>query len=395
MKILHLAGLIPPYGYGAAFSISSLICGLKRWHDIDGIVVGKYSNAPQAREELEAAGITLIDEYPAGLRHSPRQFLRALTRAARIAGEQEIDLIHTHAHMFAARLLAIRSGKPYVITMRDAINRSRGETAPGRSRNPIKDRFQAWAFRSCYRASAGCVAISEYVQRDLTERMGNHPHLQGVIYNGIDTEAFVPGEDEADPRFAPLRRGDSLLAGIVGRIDPLKRPEDIVPLVRVCREAKIEITFVFFGKSTGEDDLTATIRQMLAAEGSEEYVKFFGPVDDMPRTYRQLDLLVHLSLNEPFGRVFPEAMACELPVLGAAGSAIHEIVVDSETGFICPSGEWNTWAERLNALTDPSLRERMGKAGRVRVLECFSLKAMCRAYADFYRQALDRKLEIA
>ncbi len=62
-----------------------------------------------------------------------------------------------------------------------------------------------------------------------------------------------------------------------------------------------------------------------------------------------------------------------------------EVVVDQETGFLVPFGDEELLAERLRGLVaSPSLRLRMGEAGRARVLERFTQEQMARHYADLY-----------
>jgi len=65
-----------------------------------------------------------------------------------------------------------------------------------------------------------------------------------------------------------------------------------------------------------------------------------------------------------------EAMLCGLPVVATDIRGPREQVVQGETGFLVPPACVPDLAAALLALaSDPALRERMGKAGRVRALE--------------------------
>jgi len=69
-------------------------------------------------------------------------------------------------------------------------------------------------------------------------------------------------------------------------------------------------------------------------------------------------------------------------------------VVDGETGFVVPSDDATALARAMRRLaTDTDLRRIMGKAGRARALERFSIERMARAYEELYEQLLGAPTE--
>ena len=67
-------------------------------------------------------------------------------------------------------------------------------------------------------------------------------------------------------------------------------------------------------------------------------------------------------------------MASGLPVIASPVGANCDVVVDNECGFFASSAaEWTDQLERL--LTNAELRQRLGRAGRVRVQENYCLQA--------------------
>jgi len=96
------------------------------------------------------------------------------------------------------------------------------------------------------------------------------------------------------------------------------------------------------------------------------------------------------SVYEPFGLINIEAMACGLPVVASAVGGIPEIIVEGVTGYLVPVPAGETalgpaLAERVNELLDDPARARaMGEAGRLRVAERFTWKAIAAETGALY-----------
>jgi glycosyltransferase involved in cell wall biosynthesis len=66
---------------------------------------------------------------------------------------------------------------------------------------------------------------------------------------------------------------------------------------------------------------------------------------------------------------------------------MREVVADGENGFLVPAGDISALAERLDRLlADPSLRARMGDAGRQRVAERFDIALRIEEYHSLYQE---------
>jgi glycosyltransferase involved in cell wall biosynthesis len=87
-----------------------------------------------------------------------------------------------------------------------------------------------------------------------------------------------------------------------------------------------------------------------------------------------------------------EAMAAGLPVVGTAVGGVPEVVVPGRTGFLVPGGRGEELVRAVaELLADPARARAMGRAGRRRVEERFSLEAMLAAYAALYRELTGRE----
>jgi len=102
------------------------------------------------------------------------------------------------------------------------------------------------------------------------------------------------------------------------------------------------------------------------------------------------DVFVHGAVSEGFCNAVIEAQSMELPVVCTDADGLRENVADGTTGFVVPRRDPEALAAKLEVLArDPALRQRMGKAGRKRVLENFQLSDQLDRLEDFYRQVLN------
>ena len=83
--------------------------------------------------------------------------------------------------------------------------------------------------------------------------------------------------------------------------------------------------------------------------------------------------------------VLMEAMASGLPVVASAISGIPELIDSERTGLLVPPRDVTALADALLTLKkDVKLRDRMGRAGRERVLREFDLKINTRSLVELF-----------
>jgi glycosyltransferase involved in cell wall biosynthesis len=87
--------------------------------------------------------------------------------------------------------------------------------------------------------------------------------------------------------------------------------------------------------------------------------------------------------EEPFGLTITEAMAAGRPVVAYDSGAAGEIIVDGVTGSVVPRGDIAALGAAMERLVaDEDLALRMGRAGRDRVVEKYSVPRMVQGYLD-------------
>lgn len=121
----------------------------------------------------------------------------------------------------------------------------------------------------------------------------------------------------------------------------------------------------------------AELRSLAASLGLEEHVTFLRSFSDHQKValLSKSTCVLYTPSGEHFGIVPVEAMYMQCPVIAVASGGPLESVADGETGFLCQSTA-KSFAEAMRRfVVDPELKQRVGKAGRERVLGRFSLQA--------------------
>ncbi len=121
-------------------------------------------------------------------------------------------------------------------------------------------------------------------------------------------------------------------------------------------------------------DTLAALRHQARVCGLDDQIDFLPslPEPDLRALVADALAVVYTPTHEHFGFVPVEAMASGRPVVAVAEGGPLETVEDAETGFlVAPTAD--AFAEALARLVvDPDLADRMGVAGRARVVSHFS-----------------------
>ena len=95
---------------------------------------------------------------------------------------------------------------------------------------------------------------------------------------------------------------------------------------------------------------------------------------------------------DTFGLVNLEAMEHGKPVVATVFGGSPEVVQSGSTGFVENPFDVPAFAARVaELLRDPGLRDRMGRAGRDRLLERFTIDRLTRDYLEEYEAALAKR----
>jgi glycosyltransferase involved in cell wall biosynthesis len=158
----------------------------------------------------------------------------------------------------------------------------------------------------------------------------------------------------------------------VGRLSREKGHVGLLEAFAMVRARGIDAQLVL----VGDGPERARIQHRIAALGLHDCVALKGLLDE-EQTLAQIansDALVLPSFMEGLPIVLMEAMALGTPVIATRVAGIPELVVEEQEGLLFSPADWNELAELLaRLLTDPRLRERLGKTARAKIEAQFEI----------------------
>ncbi len=215
---------------------------------------------------------------------------------------------------------------------------------------------------------------------DVWRQKGYNGGYKVIPQFGIDPTMYVP----------PLQRdrGRGFVIGSANR--RLVREKGVDLLLR----AAARLPGVWRLHVAGEGPERPYLQQLASELGIGERVQFDGSISSaqMPTYLQQMDVLVLSSRTqenwkEQFGRILVEAMACEVAVVGAKSGEIPNVI--GEAGLTFAEDDVEQLHEQLRQLLQSeTLRDRLGCAGRQRVLANYTQAQIAAQTVAVYRDVV-------
>ena len=213
-----------------------------------------------------------------------------------------------------------------------------------------------------------------------------------VIGHGIDTGMFHPPPDRRAHRRS-LGLSENVTIGCYGRIRRQKGTDVFVDAMLAVLPRHVEVTALVMGRAAHKHGrFLQDLREKVARAGLQDRMLFLPevPVEEMPRWYQALDLLVAPQRWEGFGLTPLEAMACGVPVVATTVGAFDELVVEGETGRLIPPGDTEQMRAAVDAaIASPATLRQWSAAARRHVEERFRIEDEAAALNALYRELLD------
>ncbi len=227
------------------------------------------------------------------------------------------------------------------------------------------------------------LCVSESVA-DIERGCGVPDALIDVVPNGVSLDCAWPaGAARAELGLT----GGSTMIGIVGRLRPEKAHEVLLEAVAMLARSGSDVRLCVVGDGPRLAEL-----QLLAARlGIEGRVTWAGERRDAATLAAAFDIGVVCSHWEGLPLAALESMAAGVPLVATAVGGLPTLL-DQDAGVLVPPADPDALAAALRPLVqDAARRARIGAAGRDRVREQYSFRAMVDRVQHTYDDVLDAR----
>lgn len=310
---------------------------------------------------------------------------KAIARTVRIIRTEGIDLVHTHnakAHLYggvAALVAGVPSlyhlhGVPRFTATRDGIVSLLSVVVP----------------------ATRMVACSTYVAREFGRNWLSRQQPV-VVHNGLVLPVSSAGNSRAIREEFGIPEGAAIVV-MATRLQRWKGVHVFLDAAALVAGHYPQVYFIIVGGTLFglERDYPVQLKDQVERLSLGQVVRFVGFQSDVRPFYLAADIVVHSAIEpEPFGMVLLEASACGKPVIASDSGGPPEIIENGVTGLLVQPNNATRLAQAiLGLLCDPELRNRMGRAGAVRVLQFFTAERMVQQIQSLY-EALGRYSEVS
>ncbi|MFF2086239.1 glycosyltransferase family 4 protein [Nocardia sp. NPDC058176] len=294
---------------------------------------------------------------------------------------RDFDVVHDN-QCLGYGLLDIAERLPLVATVHHPITRDRAvdlAAAPWRRKLFVRRwyGFLGMQQRVAQRIP-DLITVSGSSAADIAADFEVAPHQLHTVPLGVDTALFRPRE-------TPRIRGR--IVAVASADKPLKGIAHLLKAIALLRHNhEVELRLVAKLEPNGPTE------KLIAELGIADIVTPVSGVSDeqLAELLASAELACIPSMYEGFSLPAVEAMASGTPLVASRAGALPEVVGDCAE--LVEPGDVDALTRVLGALlTDTDRRDRMGAAGRRRVLELFSWSAVAARTVEVYERAIARR----
>jgi len=206
------------------------------------------------------------------------------------------------------------------------------------------------------RHADGVITTSAYCRDAIVRHYGVAPEQVRLVSSGIDVARWRAVGDLP-------RESDGATILCVARQYPRKHVADLLRALPLVRQAVPEARAIIVGDGPEHGALRALAEELRL--GGSALLTGALPDTELEEMYRRADVFCLPSVQEGFGLVFVEALACGLPVVATRAAAIPEVVPHGRGGLLVPPGDHAPLARALiELLQNPGQRAAYGAFGR-------------------------------
>ena len=312
----------------------------------------------------------------------PKTFSRRVVKLLR-SRVADFDVVHDNQVLGYGMLDIEKLGLPLLTTLHHPISFDRRidlEAAPTWRKKLSVRRWYGFLRmqQKVARQARKILTPSESSARDIARDFGVDPARMQVILLGVDDAFQPPTEPRVPGRIIAMASADAPMKGIATLLEAF---------AKLRTERDLELLLVTKPQPGGRTE------QLIDKLSIGDAVQFVNGVSDaeLVALMGSAELACVPSLYEGFSLPTAELMACATPLVVSRAGAIPEVVgPDGLCADLVTPGDVDELTVAIAALLDdPDRRAELGLAGRKRVDELFSWRAVAAAVATAYEETIE------
>lgn len=230
----------------------------------------------------------------------------------------------------------------------------------------------------------GVIVPSESLKHQITSPGYIKPEIIEVIPIGIPERQFPQNAGEELRKKYNLLE-DCLIAVTSGRFVEQKGHTHLIQAAGAVVQECPQYRFLLLG----DGPLESSLKKQIEVANLGEHFIFAGMLDDLDLELAGADLMIHPSIEEPFGISVLEGLRAGLPVIASDVGGIPEVVGSTDTSILVESGDHEQLAAEMIKLAESSERRiELGRRARQRYTQQFSDELMCQRVEKYFETVL-------
>lgn len=283
----------------------------------------------------------------------------------------DVVIAHTAKAGFLCRLAGRLAGVPvlYVMHSTPFLRRVQGR--------------RAFVYRQIERIGSRLgghiVVISDSIRKELSRHRTAPRSAVTVIHTGIDPAPLQSSTNRLDACRSLGLDPQRPVIGWAGRLNPQKAPVDFVRAAARLAPSRPDVQFFM----AGDGPLASEVRAEAERLRLGDQLATAAWQDDVASMYAAFDIYSATSRWEGLPLTLLEAMAAERAVVVTAVDGVREVIRHGVDGLLVDVGDSRAMAGHFEQLlVDEHRRGELARAGRARVLECFTIERMMERWVD-------------
>ena len=237
--------------------------------------------------------------------------------------------------------------------------------------------------RWLYQSPAAIITTGQVTKDLLVERLGVPARRLFSIPTGVELAEFAPQEKSSELLAQVQIPADAFIFGSVAVLRSWKGHLDLLEAFHSLLQEGARAFLLL----VGEGPYRVVIEEKIAQLGVQHRVRLAGFREQVAPWFALMDVKVLASYaNEGVPQSLLQAQAMARPVVGTAVGGIPEVISHEETGLLVPPRDIRALAQAMGRLMgDPNYRRELGRRGRERVVEKYSMEQMAAEIEAVYQ----------